>query len=460
MRIRREKSARFWQSENGSIAVNFGLGCALLLMGVSVALTTESLIRAKNTLQHAADMAVLAATVPTEMTIKERKKLGRRSFDDNIGKLAPDITKRKIKVVGNLPNDQGPELILTATMTASATVDNILAFAIPKVSQVNVTAEAMTSYGEQGDPPFVNIYIIVDNSASMGIGQTKTDRDAMVYDTEIMDDTGMEPCAFACHSGSENSYTYYKDKGIRLRIDAVSDALKGFVGQALAEEDGITKNTRISIIPLDKSHKSNPYNFAADLTAAYNKSENIKLTSGEGLTDLQTPLDTVNSKIENIGDGSSEESPLNYVILMTDGLEHFNDPSGSSKPFPKLSSDTYEDPTIDGTYMQTLETRHCDALKTRGINLIVMNIEYGFPDLIWDWPVKDWYKINYKPDLDQLKIVNDLVPEIPMTLRDCASSNNNYYDVDSEGDMETAFETIFGEITGSGSEQIYTRIVK
>lgn len=87
-----------------------------------------------------------------------------------------------------------------------------------------------------------------------------------------------------------------------------------------------------------------------------------------------------------------------------------------------------------------------------------MNVEYGFPDLIWDWPVKNWQDIGYQPDLDQLKIVNDFLPEIPFTLRRCASTPMDYYQVEQENEMIDAFDEIFQELESKNDELIVSRL--
>lgn len=469
LKIRREHLSRkqAWPLINnyladiqGVFAIKFAIGSVLLLTGISAAISTNQLVSTKADLQKAADAAVLAAATEADISLADRKINGEANFKQNVRDLSGVSHNNTLNVVGELPTNASPNSTITANIDVTAEVSNIFAFAIPGLSKLAVSSEAVVGFAPRTTPPFIDLYIVVDNSASMGIGQTKSDRDAMVYDTEISGELSMEPCAFACHTPSENSYDYYKNKGVRLRIDALSEALTGFVNKAVDEMDGATKNTRINIVPLDKMKVASSYKFSPSLTAAKTEAKNIKLTSGNGLTDLQTPLHKINKLIKNVGNGADAENPLVYVVLMTDGLEHFEDPSTSGSNLPALSATSEPDPTMGGTVIQTIKQKQCKTLRNRGVNVIVMNVEYGFPDLIWDWPVKNWQDIGYKPDLDQLKLVNKLLPDIPSKLRKCASDPGNYFQVEEESEMNIAFDTIFKEIAEKSNENIITRLTQ
>lgn len=450
----------YLSNNDGVFAIKFAISSVLLLTGVSVAISTIQLHNTKSDLQKAADAAVFAAATTVNISIEERQKNGEANFKENIKAHLGESYKNTLSILGELPTDSTPNSKITAKMDASAQVQNIFSVFIPELSNVSVSSEAIVGFAPREDPPFIDIHIVFDNSASMGIGQTKGDRDTMVFDTEIEGALNMEPCAFACHVPSENSYDYYKNKGVRLRIDALSEALTGFIDRAVEEVGGATKNTRINIVPLDKMNVASSYKFSSSLNAAKIEAKNIKLTSGDGLTDLQTPLHKINNLIKKVGDGADADNPLVFVVLMTDGLEHFVNPSSSSGNLPALSSTSEPDPTMGGTVIQTIEQSQCKALMNRGVNVIVMNVEYGFPDLIWDWPVKNWQDIGYKPDLDQLKLVDKLLPDIPSKLRKCASTPQNYYQVEEESEMNGAFGEIFKELVDKSSDNIITRLTQ
>ena len=90
---------------------------------------------------------------------------------------------------------------------------------------------------------------MVDNSASMGIGQTLADQMDMLMDDDVFEETGVWACAVACHqerNGRFSTYNYYREQGVRLRLDAVRDALLGFLNEVI-DHPAETANTRVSI---------------------------------------------------------------------------------------------------------------------------------------------------------------------------------------------------------------------
>ena len=65
-------------------------------------------------------------------------------------------------------------------------------------------------------PQYIDFYLLLDNSPSMGVGATPTDVSKMVNNTS-------DKCAFACHDLNDNNnyYKLAKTLGVTTRIDVL-----------------------------------------------------------------------------------------------------------------------------------------------------------------------------------------------------------------------------------------------
>ncbi|MGY3611525.1 hypothetical protein ACWGRJ_47680, partial [Bradyrhizobium sp. Lot11] len=90
-----------------------------------------------------------------------------------------------------------------------------------------------TATAEYQTASFMDFYILLDNTPSMGVGATATDVSTMEKNTS-------DSCAFACHE-TQNNNNYYnlaKKLGVSMRIDVVRQATKELTQTA--------KTTRVS----------------------------------------------------------------------------------------------------------------------------------------------------------------------------------------------------------------------
>jgi len=69
----------------------------------------------------------------------------------------------------------------------------------------------------------IDIHFVIDASPSMNVGASRDDQEIMIRETG---------CAFACHRGSAKSHPdYLRDRGARMRIDVVADAVTTALAQ-------------------------------------------------------------------------------------------------------------------------------------------------------------------------------------------------------------------------------------
>ena len=76
-------------------------------------------------------------------------------------------------------------------------------------------------------PQYIDFYLLLDNSPSMGVGATPADVTTMVNNTP-------DKCAFACHdlSNANNYYNLAKSLGVTTRIDVLRTATQQLMDTA------------------------------------------------------------------------------------------------------------------------------------------------------------------------------------------------------------------------------------
>ena len=453
----------------------FAFVLSALVLGVSVALTTLQLTDARNELQTAADSAALAAV-----------RLGEEGSHF-------DKTQRKARAAAifaqNLSSGYDPDFdidlkrqngVIEARVTSRMAVDTPFGGMLSdQRSEVAVNAFATSS--ERMD--HVEIYFLVDNSASMGIGQTALDRDRMIRDPNIRG-LGKSPCSVACHRPSKpdlDTYDYYQSQGIRMRIDVVRDRVVNFLTQ-LDAQDGAEK-TRVAVRVTGDWEDGEPSMLHTTLTGAIADARAIELEgrSGRDSTIIAPPLRALAANITRPGvkpgDGRTDKTPKTFVVLLTDGLENIStaSPDYVEGGFYALDADTVRanaenylkenDPALAGTLtydeiydwgrgnldkineqrLQTLPPETCDIIKDTGATLIVMNIEYGVPDTFsrsnGTFPRYDSGDVT-RTERDRVQAVVDAKAHMRGELEQCASSPLLVFDAETDSEMIRAFDAI------------------
>jgi Putative Flp pilus-assembly TadE/G-like len=422
------------KSEAGSLAVAFAFAAAALVVAGGIALDFVHANNARAKLQAAADSAALAAANATVLSTAPRNDPARKArAADAFGINAADLATASISRPDVAITRKGGSL--AAEVTFAAEIPTTFAQLIGYPS-FRIAGKAVAS---NGGPPHVDIIAIVDNSMSMGIGQTRADQDRMLADDGILAATGNKsgPCAVACHIAAEDTYSYYRTRGVTMRIDVVRAALLKVV-KGLAADNARAPKVRIAIATTEESGGSAPFVFTRDLRAAAAKAEAIELASRDGLTNLSRALKAANAAITRSGDGSTADKPLVVVLLLSDGFEHVQTLGGDYE----ISRDSAADPRFPAAQvMQNIAPKECDALKARGARIMMLNTSYEIPVKAWNWEtgkVVDWNRIPLAADVERIRILLDKVPRTEAAMKACAGKPGHYLKASSQTDIETA----------------------
>ncbi|TCS09010.1 pilus assembly protein TadG-related protein [Rhizobium sp. BK418] len=402
---------------------NFGIMTALLMVPLvgtaGLALDYAHALSLRTQLYAAADAAAVgsvsekadavqaAMTMPGNGTISVAQTDARNIFFSQMsGELTSIPVELKIDVTktANKLNS-----LVSFTASVPTTFMHVL-------GQDTITISG-TATAEYQTASFMDFYILLDNTPSMGVGATPADV------SKLEAKTG---CAFACHQmdASTNNYTIAKSLGVAMRIDVVRQATQALTDTAKNErvsadqfrmgvytfgtkaEDA--KLTTISGLTSDLTKVKN-YTDAVDLmTIPYQNYNSDQLTSFDG---AMTQMNTI---IDPAGDGTSNISPEKILFFVADGVGDSYKPSTCTKK------------TTGGRCQEPIDTSFCKPLKDRGVKIAVLYTTY------LPLPSNPWYNDWIKP----------FQSEIPTRMAACASPGL-YFEVSPTQGIADAMKELF-----------------
>jgi Flp pilus assembly protein TadG len=378
--------------------------------------------------QAAADAAVLAGVKATTEQLtsgtgngkakKAGKKAAAQYFDAQAGRFPGTRGRFKfsVDIVGTEVKGKG---VYTGKMTTFTSQ-------LLGINKLNITAVSEVA---SGVAPAVDFHLVVDVSASMGIG-------ASAADVQTMANT--IGCAFACHApagmtGFGDTVTQAHNAGARLRIDVVRDELRDLVDKL-----DLSRNlgNRVAVHTFSNTMQTQiePTGDAAQVNAAL---QNVRLASDwlQGGTDYAETLQTLATKLES--DASRDRNRERIVILLTDGV-------ASNVRYDQAATNFWgTDPNFtvfnpvfngDGTTafsLQGFDERLCRPLKRRGLATVyVINTEYVIPTVGTD----------HDGRFDTIE--RELAGDINRHLQRCASQDEYAFQAGDAGELEAAIKEI------------------
>ena len=227
------------------------------------------------------------------------------------------------------------------------------------------------------------------------------------------------------------------DACIQLRLDAVGYAVKQLLITANAREI-IANQFRIGLYPfiryLDANYfpltssigSADPINDAA-ASLASELDTNMNANLGSGGTHIDTALNSINTLITSVGNGSASTNTLPYVFLVTDGAQ---DPQVKGVPNGGWSGSNH------ATVIDPVNTTVCSQLKSRGIIVSVLYIPYQTIN-----PVNTSFAGN------EDTYANNNIANIPASLSGCASppdaGGSYFYTANTPTDIQNSLKAMF-----------------
>jgi Flp pilus assembly protein TadG len=416
---------RFGRDSRGNIAVLFALSLIPVLSCIGCAIDYSRATQLRSKLQAAIDAASVGSVAKKSPAFIAA---GSMTAD---GAIPVGVTDATAIFNGNMSGTAGYTLNsmsavvtksgsnVTSTTTFSAQISTMFMNVIGKTAMtVTGTSTAVTNM-----PLYIDFYLLLDNSPSMGVGATPSDVATMVSNTPD-----------ACHDLNDNNnyYKLAKTLGVTTRIDVLRSATQQLMDTA-ASTQTYSSQFRMAIYDFGGSAQSaglrSLFSLSSSLTSAKTAAGNIDLMTVNGQNDnndqdtnYTNVFPAINSAISAPGAGTSSE-PQKYLFFVSDGVADENIGGSCLKP------------RTGGRCQSPINPALCTAIKNRGIKIAVLYTTYlALPTNAWynSW-IAPFNLGPYGPSPNS---------EIAQNMQSC-SSPGLYFEVSPTQGISQAMNTLF-----------------
>jgi Flp pilus assembly protein TadG len=386
-----DQIGRLRRDQRGNIAVIFAIASLPILAAVGGAVDYSMASAQRTKMQGALDSAMLAGAIA-----------GKQSLDAGSGQSAAIAAANSAAANFFSANVVGYTATLTAsyvmsglnlsgTGTASAAVPtNLLKMAGFPTIPITVASTA-TSAAQ----PYMNVYLLIDISASMLLPSTTAGITQMR--------NGQGGCALACHNATDgtDSYGWALNNGIQLRYQVVNQGINNLLTY-LGNNAALKSHVKVGLWALDSSlTQTSPMTSSYATISSNFPAPGLASNDAAAATPFNSLIGDFISSVGSAGDGSSSASPQKLVIIATDGV---NDPTRAWVSDSWLRSQ-----------VKVFDTTFCTTFKNNGVTVGIINTPY-YP-MTWDW--------GYNVTLGQPGSLGGAtrVDDIPIALKACAGDN-------------------------------------
>ena len=408
---------RFAHHTNGSIAVQFALASIPIVLAVGAGIDYSFANRAQAKLNALADAAALAA-VNLQNMASQTAAQAQTTAQNMFTVQASGIPRVTVGTVSATVTDSG--LGRTSVVSYTATVPTSLMGVMGmKTMTVKGTSTASTAV-----PSYIDFYLLLDNTPSMGVGATPSDVATMVNNTP-------DQCAFACHDLNDNNnyYKLAKSLGVTMRIDVVRTATQQLMDTATALQS-LPNQFRVAIYTFGATAATAGLTTIAPLSSNLSTAKTLAGTidlmtvNGQGQnndqdTNYDSILPAMNTLIPIPGPGTVN-SPQKVLFFVSDGVAD------------EANSSSCTQPTTGGRCQEPITPSLCAAIKNRGIFIAVLYTTY------LPLPTNAWYNSWIKPFTSQ----------ISTNMQTCASPGL-YFEVSPTQGISQAMQALFQKAVAS-----------
>ncbi len=372
----RRRLGDFIADRRGFSAMTFAISAIPMFGLMGLAIDVGTAYQKKAQLQHAADIvATQLARRSMNFTSLDAEALvnsGKLMMSDNLEfpvsyeKFDVKLTDRDIEISADAQFDTN-----FAKLVGVSNLD------------ISVTAKAHYEWGE------VDIFVLVDNTASMLLGATYAES------VKMRAEVG---CEFACHT-ADGTDSYYKalNQGYKLRFSAVADAI-GALGSRIKSIDPNQVTHRVGLYSFNEVSPNTtwqtelPLSYDMDVvSSAGSGMKPIKVASRAAArrhTDFVSVLDRMREEMR----ARRVSGRKQILLIITDGL---HDQQGLRPPGPVS--------VLWTGWMAPISELHCSRIKSDGVDVAILETPYSSPS----YESHGWYKL--------------LVPKLGPALQTCAS---------------------------------------
>jgi Flp pilus assembly protein TadG len=432
--------SRFGRDQNGNVSIIFVIALLPLLSAIGCAIDYSRAVQFNSKLQAAADAASVGSIAKTSAAFVEA---GSMTVDGPIPDGAADATNifngNIAGLTGYTLNSVTPKVTktgstVTSTVKYTATIPVLFLGVIGKSTMTIRGSSTSTA----SIPAFIDFYLLLDNSPSMGVGATPDDVAALVNATSDASFGGNRYCAFACHdtqkNATDNFYALAQSLGVTTRMDVLRQATKKLLTTAASPGMQTYSNQfRMAIYDFGGSAATAGlralFSLSSSLTAAQTAADKITLmtVNGQGEnndqdTGFSAIFPAINKAISAPGTGTAA-APQKYLFFVSDGVaDEYN--TGCLKP--KAGGSRCQSP---------IDPALCTSLKDRGIKIAVLYTTY------LNLPTNPWY-VTWIDPFNTGPWGPSPNSEIALNMKSCASPGF-YFEVSPTQGISQAMNVLF-----------------
>jgi Flp pilus assembly protein TadG len=406
----------FVRQRGGNIAILFAFTLIPILIGAGIAVDYGRALLVRTNMQNAADSAALALGSWVGLSQSDMQTKAQQYFNAN-------YPPSSLGTVGALNLSFGANTItVSVSGSVKTTFLNVANIDHIDVGATNTVTSPLT---------YVNFYLLLDNTPSMGVGATTSDINTMVAHTP-------DQCAFACHDLSTYPNDYYslaKKLGVQMRIDVMRTATQQLMDTASTTES-FSGQFGMAIYTYGSSAKTAKLTTIQSLTTSLSGAQTaasaidlmtVPYQNYVSDTDTDNPniLSAINSVMPNPGDGSSPGQPLEFLFFVSDGVSD----RAIGSPGCSRSTTIGQDPQTNSEYVrcqEPIDVDYCTTIKNRGIKIAVLYTTY------LPLPTNSWYNTWIAP----------FQSTIATNMQNCASPDL-YFEVSPTQGIAQAMNQLF-----------------
>jgi Flp pilus assembly protein TadG len=445
----------FGGNQRANVAMIFAFILIPVLFAAGMGIDYAMAARRRAKLDAAADSAALAALTPAMMALdigtwkSTAQSVATNMFNSLAGQVS-GLGSTPTPVVTICPTSATPNNcpanVTSRTVTVSYSGKSVTNFSgIIGQTTMNIGGNATATFST---PPYVNIYVLLDISSSMGIGATTSDQQ-LVYNATTR--TG-NPCGLACHYDTTESLAH--QYGATLRIDVAKTALTQALNQLQTNQGYV----QVAIYTFSNKF-ANVFPLSSNLSGAITAVSGIDLSSqnNDGGTNLTYGLKQLYSTAlqgKTPGNGQTQATAQSVVMLITDGVQDSDMKylsfgsyaDGYDSNFPKSSSCSssqtstcWYDSTF-GIYLEPFDPSQCAPIKAANFSMMTLDVQYLVPPS------------NLQSQTQSLNdvftyIQKYLLSSIQTNMTSCATSSAYAYSANTPAEITTAVANMFTAAT-------------
>lgn len=445
------------KARTGNIGLTFALIVTPVILAVGTGIDLARTYNIQNRMQADLDAGLISAVKNVDTLTNQQLKQKISDWitaDNNLASTAYTINNISVDTANH---------VISATLNASVPT------LFMRLAGVKSVAVAAKSKAKGPSSSYLQVYIVLDKSASMLLPSSQADRTTflnLLYNTSYSDPTtffrSYMKCEFACHEfdGGYFKYNYrtytniydlvkaYNNTSstpITLRTDVALTAA-GQVIDMIAASNATTPHITAGLYYFGEDlYTSVPQTSSTTTLKRALTDDTYGLTSAtsQPVTYFNTMLTTLTKLVGTAGDGSSAAKPLKLVLLLTDGAQ-------STRPWVLTSSTTQ-------TYVAPMNPAWCSQMKTSGVTIGILDTEYLAIPYDWGYNATlgmsmtsaNWYT-NWggvmRSGVSGSTARRDY---LQYALTDCASSSQLFLSASDKADIATGLSTIFNSYLSS-----------